>query len=109
MTDPVAHDRRLANMRIAAVYPLYVRKIERKGRTVAELNQVIQRLTGFHTMALQTQIGRNATFEQFFQDAALHPHADPITGVICGYCVEDIANPLSQKVRFLDKLVDELA
>ena len=109
MTDPVAHDRRLANMRIAAVYPLYVRKIERKGRTVAELHQVIKWLTGFDTMALQTQIARNATFEQFFQDAVLHPHADLITGVICGYRVEDIANPLSQKVRFLDKLVDELA
>jgi len=103
------HDERIAHMTFASVYPLYLVKVEKKGRTKDELDQVIEWLTGFDQQQLQEQIDKKATFETFFQQAALHPNARLITGVICGYRVEDIENPLTQKVRYLDKLVDELA
>ena len=109
MNNTGAQDQRIASMTFASVYPLYVNKVERKGRTKAELDQVIKWLTGFNDKQLQEQIATKATFEAFFKKAKLHPNAHLITGVICGYRVEDIENPLSQKVRYLDKLVDELA
>ncbi len=109
MKDTSAHDRRIADMPFASVYPHYVTKVERKGRTTAELHEVIAWLTGFTETQLQAQIDKKATFEAFFQDATLNPNANLITGVICGYRVEEIENPLTQKVRYLDKLVDELA
>ena len=103
------HDGRIAGMTFATVYPLYVAKVERKGRTRKELDQVIEWLTGFDEKALQKQIKDKVTFEQFFQRATMNPNAHLITGVICGYRVEEIENPLTQKARYMDKLVDELA
>lgn len=103
------HDERIAKMTFASVYPHYVAKVEKKGRTKAELHQVIAWLTGFTERTLQKIIKDDATFEQFFEKAKLNPNASLITGVICGYRVEEIENPLTQKVRYLDKLVDELA
>lgn len=102
-------DERMAKMTFATVYPHYVNKVERKGRTVEELHQVISWLTGFSDEQIQQFIQEKDTFEQFFAKATLHPNASLITGLICGYRVEEIENPLSQKVRYLDKLVDELA
>ncbi|WP_240975378.1 DUF2200 domain-containing protein [Chitinophaga fulva] len=96
-------------MTFAGVYPLYLTKVEKKGRTKEELHQVITWLTGFDDKQLQELINEKVTFETFFQRASLNPHAGLITGVICGYRVEDIENPLTQQVRYLDKLVDELA
>ncbi len=103
------HDQRFAKMSFASVYPLYLAKVEKKGRTKEELHQVIAWLTGFDEQKLQELINEKASFETFFQQASLHPNAQLITGVICGYRVEDIENPLTQQVRYLDKLVDELA
>ncbi len=103
------HNERMANMTFAAVYPMYITKVERKGRTQDELLQVIQWLTGFKDKQLQELITKQVTFETFFQKAKLNPNAHLITGTICGYRIEDIKNPLTQKVRYLDKLVDELA
>lgn len=103
------HDERIAEMTFASVYPHYVKKVERKGRSKEELLQVIEWLTGFDEKKLQDQIDKKTTFETFFQEATLNPKAHLITGVICGYRVEEIVNPLTQKVRYLDKLVDELA
>ncbi len=96
-------------MPFATVYPLYVTKVERKGRTQAELDQVIEWLTGFDKAALDRHLEAGTTFEEFFADATLHPNAALITGVICGVRVEQIEDPLMQKIRYLDKLVDELA
>ncbi len=104
-----AQDERIAQMSFASVYPLYVAKVEKKGRTKKELHQIIEWLTGFDNKKLQELIRANVTFETFFQHASLNPNARLITGVICGYRVEDIKNPLTQRVRYLDKLVDELA
>ncbi len=103
------HDERIAKMTFASVYPHYLAKAEKKGRTKEELHQVIEWLTGFNENVLQKQIKDKVTFEQFFQHAKLNPNAHLITGVICGYRVEEIENPLTQQVRYLDKLVDELA
>src|SRR3954468_12725360 len=103
------HNERIARMTFATVYPLYVTKVEKKGRTKEELNQVIEWLTGFDNKKLQELIKENVTFETFFHHASLNPDANLITGVICGYRVEEIENPLTKKVRYLDKLVDELA
>ncbi|QDU91589.1 hypothetical protein Pla175_50190 [Pirellulimonas nuda] len=103
------HDQRIASMTFAFVYPHLLAKVEKKGRTKEELHQVIKWLTGFNEKALQKHIKDELTFEQFFHKAKLNPNAHLITGVICGYRVEEIANPLTQKVRYLDKLVDELA
>jgi hypothetical protein len=109
MKDTSAHDERIANMTFSQVYPMYVAKVERKGRTQAELHQVIQWLTGFSAKKLEKLIKDNVTFKTFFEGADLNPNAHLITGVICGYRVEEIENSLTQKVRYLDKLVDELA
>ncbi len=103
------HDERIATMTFASVYPHYVTKVEKKGRTKAELHQVIEWLTGFNETALAKLLNGNETFEQFFERAILNPNAQLITGAICGYRVEEIENPLTRKVRYLDKLVDELA
>ena len=96
-------------MTFASVYPHYLAKAEKKGRSKAELHQVIQWLTGYDEPTLQKHIEDKSTFEQFFEQAEINPSAYLITGVICGYRIEDIENPLTQKVRYLDKLVDELA
>jgi hypothetical protein len=103
------HDERFAKMSFATVYPLYLAKVERKGRTEAELLQVIEWLTGFNKEDVGQLIASNENFESFFQKATLNPNASLITGLICGYRVEDIENPLTQQVRYLDKIVDELA
>jgi hypothetical protein len=103
------HDQRIAKMSFASVYPMYLAKVKRKGRTRDELHQVMKWLTGFDDRRLQELIEEKATFETFFAKAKLNPNAHLITGVICGYRVEDIENPLTQQVRYLDKLVDELA
>ena len=101
---------RVYKLTFASVYPLYVQKAERKGRTKEEVDAVICWLTGYDGQGLQAQIERKTTFETFFAEAPqLHPHAKKITGVICGYRVEEIEDPLMQKMRWLDKLVDELA
>ncbi len=102
-------NQRIAKMTFSSVYPLYLAKVEKKGRTREELNQVIEWLTGFNTGKLQELIRENVTFESFFEQASLNPDAHLITGLICGYRVEEIRDPLTQKVRYLDKLVDELA
>jgi hypothetical protein len=109
MKNPNTHNERIAKMTFASVYPLYLEKIEKKGRTSEELHQVIKWLTDFDNQKLQELIKENATFETFFQHASLNPNARLITGVICGYRVEEIEDPLTQQVRYLDKLVDELA
>ena len=96
-------------MTFASVYPMYVEKVVKKGRTEQELRQVIEWLTGFDRKKLQELIVKKATFEAFFEQASLNPEARLITGVICGYRIEDIQNPLTRKTRYLDKLVDELA
>lgn len=103
------HDERIAKMTFASVYPHYLAKVEKKGRTKEELHQVINWLTGFNDKTLQKHIEDKVTFERFFQRAKLNPNAHLITGVICGYRVEEIENPLTKQVRYLDKLVDELA
>ena len=109
MNNTSHHDERIAKMIFGSVYPHYVTKVEKKGRTKAELHQVITWLTGYDDQKLQALMEEKATFEQFFQHATLNPNAHLITGVICGYRVEEIENPLTQKARYLDKLVDELA
>ena len=103
------HNERIAKMTFASVYPHYVTKVEKKGRTKEELHKVIAWLTGFDELKVQELIDEKATFETFFQNAALNPNAHLIRGVICGYRIEEIDNPLTQQVRYLDKLVDELA
>lgn len=107
--DTSHHDQRIAEMKFSSVYPHYVTKVERKGRSVQELHAVIGWLTGFDENKLQSLIDQKVTFEEFFAQATLHPNSNLITGVICGYRVEEIENPLTQKARYLDKLVDELA
>jgi hypothetical protein len=102
-------DQRIAQMTFASIYPMYLTKVERNGRTKKELHQVIEWLTGFDYKTLQALIRANVTLEAFFRQASLNPNAHLITGVICGYRVEEIRNPLTQQVRYLDKLVDELA
>lgn len=106
---PAGTSERFAKMTFASVYPLYVNKIEKKGRTLRELHEVIQWLTGFSEAKLKAMIEEGVTFDEFFKLAKLHPNAHLITGVICGYRVEEIEDPLMQKGRYLDKLVDELA
>jgi hypothetical protein len=109
MNNSSTHNQRIAKMTFASVYPLYLEKVEKKGRTREELDQVIEWLTHFDHKRLQALIKENVTFEKFFQNASLNPNAHLITGVICGYRVEEIEDPLTQQVRYLDKLVDELA
>jgi len=103
------HDERIAKMTFASVYPHYITKVESKGRSKEELDQVIEWLTGFDIEKIQAFIKEKSTFKTFFQEANLNPNAHLIKGVICGYRVEDIETPLTQQVRYLDKLVDELA
>ena len=103
------HNERIANMTFASVLPHYITKVEKKGRTKDELHQVIEWLTGFNESKLKLLVEENVTFKTFFQKAKINPNAHMITGVICGYRIEEIENPLTQQVRFLDKLVDELA
>lgn len=103
------HNERMAKMTFASVYPHYLTKVEKKDRTKEELQQVIEWLTGFDENKLQKLIDEKITFETFFQKAKLNPNTHLIIGVICGYRIEEIENPLTQKVRYLDKLVDELA
>jgi len=105
----VSTDEKIARMLFSSVYPLYLAKIEKKGRTRSELDQVIGWLTGFNSVQLEKLLQQKISFADFFEKATLHPNAHLITGIICGYRVEEITNPLSQKVRYLDKLVDELA
>lgn len=109
MKSTAAQDEKNAKMSFASVYPHYVTKVEKKGRTKAELHEVIQWLTGFNEEKIQELIKDKVSFETFFQLATIHPNAPLITGLICGYRVEEIENPLTQQVRYLDKLVDELA
>jgi hypothetical protein len=109
MSNSATHDQRMAKLTFAGVYPHYVQKVERKGRTREELDQVISWLTGFDDSKLQEHIAHRSSFEAFFADATLNPNAHLITGVICGARIEEIQNPLTQRVRYLDKLVDELA
>ncbi len=109
MNTTPEHDERIAKITFASVYPHYIKKVESKGRTKEELHQVITWLTGFDEIKLQKQINAKSTFKTFFQEARLHPNARFITGMICGYRVEAIENTLTRQVRYLDKLVDELA
>jgi len=103
------HDKRIAELTFASVYPHYITKVEKKGRTKEELLQVIEWLTGYDNKKLQELIDEKVSFEAFFQRAKLNPNALLITGVICGYRIEEIENPVTKQVRYLDKLVDELA
>lgn len=103
------HDAKIAKLIFASVYPHYVKKVETKGRTKKELHQVIEWLTGFDDKKLQELIDKKVTFETFFEKANLNPNAHLITGVICGYRIEEIENPLTKQARYLDKLIDELA
>jgi hypothetical protein len=100
---------RIFTTSVSSVYPHYVAKVERKGRTQAELDQVVVWLTGFDDAALRKHLADGTTFEDFFADAPMNPHTDLITGVVCGVRVESVEDPLMQKIRYLDKLVDELA
>ena len=109
MTTTPEHNERIAKMTFATVYPLYLTKVERKGRTKEELHQVITWLTGFDDTTLLQLMDEKVTFETFFEKAQLNPKAQLITGTICGYKIEEIENSLTQQVRYLDKLVDELA
>lgn len=109
MNSASNQDERIARMTFASVYPHYLAKVAKKDRTKEELHQVITWLTGYDDADLARHIANNVNFAQFFGQARLHPNARLITGVICGYRVEEIANPLTQQVRYLDKLVDELA
>lgn len=103
------HNERIAKMTFASVYPHYVSKVEKKGRTKEELHEVIEWLTGFNEFKLQELIDEKVTFETFFQKADLNSNAHLIKGIICGYRIEEIDNTLTRQTRYLDKLVDELA
>ena len=103
------HDQRMAKTIFATVYPYYIKKVESKGRTKQELHQVIEWLTGYDDKKLQELIDGKVTYETFFQRAKLNPNAHLITGVICGYRIEEIENPVTKQARYLDKLIDELA
>jgi hypothetical protein len=109
MVTTPEHDERIANMTFASVYPHYITKIEKKGRTKEELHEVIEWLTGFDDQKIQELINAKVTFKTFFSEARLNPNAHLITGVICGYRIEEIETPLTKHARYLDKLVDELA
>ena len=106
---PPGTEERIAKMTFASIYPLYVAKVEKKGRTKKELHEVIKWLTGYDEKKLKSLIDDEVTFETFFKKCQLNPNAHLIRGVICGYRVEELENPLIQQARYLDKLVDELA
>ena len=103
------HNERIAKMKFASVYPHYLTKVEKKGRTKDELHQVIEWLTGYNESKIKKLIEDNVTFEKFFEQANMNPNAHLITGVICGYRIEEIDNLITRQTRYLDKLVDELA
>lgn len=109
MKTTPAHNERMAKMTFASVYPHYVTKVEKKGRTKEELHQIIEWLTGMDENKLQDMIAEKVTFKTFFEKSEINPNAKLIKGLVCGYRVEEIENPLTQKIRYLDKLVDELA
>ena len=109
MNTTPEHNDKIAKLTFSKVYPLYISKIQKKGRTIEELHQVIQWLTSFDDNRMQELIDANVTFEVFFKQAKLNPNANLIKGVICGYRIEEIENRLTRQVRYLDKLVDELA
>ena len=109
MKTTPAHNNRIAVMTFSSVYPHYVSKVKKKGRTIEELNEVIMWLTGYSKSQLQEHINTKTTFTTFFESATLHPNSSLIKGVICGYRIEEIENNLTRQVRYLDKLVDELA
>jgi hypothetical protein len=109
MNTSAAHNERIAKMTFASVYPHYLTKVEKKGRSKQELHQVITWLTGFNDKEIEKLMIEKATFEKFFQSALINPNAHLITGLICGYRIEEIDNHLTKQVRYLDKLVDELA
>jgi len=109
MAAKLTHDERIAKMTFSSVYPHYRAKAEKKGRTKDELNEIITWLTGFDEVMIDDLLQANTTFAEMFEKASLNPNASLITGVVCGYRVEEITNPLTQKVRYLDKIVDELA
>ena len=108
-TTTPEHDKRIAEMTFSSVYPHYVTKVEKKGRSVEELHEVITWLTGFNDKQIQKMIDDKVTFETFFKKAKLNPNAKLIKGVICGYRIEDIETKLTRECRYMDKLVDELA
>lgn len=108
-TTTPEHDERIRVMTISSVWPHYMTKVEKKGRTRAELHEVVEWLTGYDEAAIQRHLDAKSTFETFFAEATLNPNAELITGVICGYRIEDIETPLTRQCRYLDKLVDELA
>lgn len=108
-TTTPEHDRRIAEMTFSSVYPHYVTKVEKKDRTTDELHEVIRWLTGFTDEEIRAHIDRKSTFADFFAAATLNENAPLITGTICGYRIEEIETPLTRQVRWLDKLVDELA
>jgi len=103
------HNKKMANIIFASVYPYYIKKAESKGRTKAELHQIIKWLTGFTEKKLEHLIDQKVTLETFYNQAKINPNAHLITGVICGYRVEEIKNPTTRHARYLDKLIDELA
>lgn len=109
MTTTPEHDARVASLIFASFYPHYVTKVEKKGRTKEELEQVIEWLTGFDSKKLQELLDARVTVEEFFAQANINPNADQIKGVICGYRIEDIETPVTRQARYMDKLVDELA
>ena len=109
MKETDGHNERMAKITFASVYPHYVEKVESKGRTKEELHQVIAWLTGFDEDQIQDLVNKKATFVTFFKEAKLNPNASLITGMMCGYRVEEIENPLTRQVRYMDKLIDELA
>jgi hypothetical protein len=109
MKETPEHNARIKQMTFTSVYPHYVTKVQKKGRTEQELHQIIEWLTGFNESDIIQMLNLNVTFEVFFHKAKLNPNANLITGVICGYRIEELENPLTKKVRYLDKLVDELA
>ena len=109
MNPTAEHNEKLAKMTIDKIYPCYVNKIEKKGRTIQELNQAITQLTGFNDGDLEAMINQKVSFKTFFEKVKLNPNAHMIKGSICGYRIEEIDNPLTKQIRYLDKLVDELA
>lgn len=109
MTTTPEHDRRIAEMKFSSVYPHYLTRVEKNGRTKDELHQVITWLTGYNEEDLERFINGKDTFETFFKEANMHPNAELIKGVICGYRIEDIETSLTKQARYLDKLIDELA
>ncbi len=109
MNTTVEHNEKMARMKFSTVYPLYLNKILKKGRTKEELDKVIEWLTGFHNLAIENLLEEDASFQKFFDLAKLNPKADLIKGTICGYRIEELKNPLTKKIRILDKLVDDLA